>query len=52
VALWQQMRLSVELGFAADEMLQEESQMSADMVFARVAWLLRDDVQVGGASPD
>ncbi|MDH7970945.1 TetR/AcrR family transcriptional regulator [Sphingomonas sp. AR_OL41] len=43
-ALWQQLRLSVELGFAADEMLQEETRVSPDFVFAQVARLLRDDI--------
>lgn len=45
-ALWQQLRLSVELGFAADEMLQEETRVSPDAVFNRVARLLRDDVEI------
>lgn len=45
-ALWQQLRLSVELGFAADEMLQEETRVSPDAVFSRVARLLRDDVEI------
>lgn len=45
-ALWQQLRLSVELGFAADEMLQEETRVSPDAVFNRVARLLRDDLEI------
>jgi hypothetical protein len=42
--LWQRLRLSVELGFAADEMLNEETRVSADMVFRNVAHLLRGDL--------
>lgn len=41
--LWQQLRLSVELGFAADEMLQEETRVSPNLIFARVARILRND---------
>ena len=41
--LWQELRLSVELGFAADEMLQEETRVSPDTVFSRVARILRGD---------
>jgi AcrR family transcriptional regulator len=41
--LWQELRLSVELGFAADEMLQEETRVSPDTVFGRVARILRGD---------
>ena len=41
-ALWQQVRLSVELGFAADQMLQEETRVSAELVFSSVARILRD----------
>lgn len=39
--LWPQLRLAVELGFAADEMLYEEDRVSADMVLAEVAVMLR-----------
>ena len=42
--LWQRLRLSVELGFAADEMLNEETRVSADMVFRNLAHLLRGDL--------
>ncbi len=49
-ALWQQLRLSVELGFAADEMLQEETRVSPDFVFSQVARVLRDEVELGGAA--
>jgi AcrR family transcriptional regulator len=49
-ALWQQLRLSVELGFAADEMLQEETRVSPDFVFSQVARLLRDEIELGGAA--
>lgn len=45
-ALWQEVRLSVELGFAADEMLQEETRVSADAVFSRVARILQADSAV------
>jgi AcrR family transcriptional regulator len=41
--LWQEVRLSVELGFAADEMLQEETRVSPDAVFSKVARILRND---------
>ncbi|MDO9362003.1 MAG: TetR/AcrR family transcriptional regulator, partial [Sphingopyxis sp.] len=39
--LWPQLRLAVELGFAADEMLYEENRVSADEVLAEVAAMLR-----------
>lgn len=39
--LWPQLRLAVELGFAADEMLYEEDRVSADSVLAEVARMLR-----------
>jgi AcrR family transcriptional regulator len=42
--LWQLLRLSVELGFAADEMLQEETRVSADMVLERVTRLLMEQL--------
>lgn len=40
-ALWQRLRLSVELGFAADEMLHEETRIPPAAVFQMVAALLR-----------
>lgn len=40
-ALWSRLRLAVELGFAADEMLYEEDRVSADAVLAEVAAMLR-----------
>ncbi|WP_447758695.1 TetR/AcrR family transcriptional regulator [Sphingopyxis fribergensis] len=40
-ALWSRLRLAVELGFAADEMLYEEDRVSADVVLAEVAAMLR-----------
>ena len=40
-ALWQRLRLTVELGFAADEMLYEETRMSSDAVFRLTARMLR-----------
>lgn len=40
-ALWQRLRLGVELGFAADEMLYEETRVSAELVFVSVAQMLR-----------
>lgn len=43
--LWQMLRLSVELGFAADEMLQEEDRVDADFALAHVAALLRHDLE-------
>lgn len=42
--LWQQMRLSVELGFAADEMLQEETRLAPEPTMRHVAMLLRADL--------
>lgn len=39
--LWSRLRLAVELGFAADEMLYEEDRVSGDAVFAGVASMLR-----------
>ena len=39
--LWPQLRLAVELGFAADEMLYEEDRVSADEVLTEVASMLR-----------
>jgi AcrR family transcriptional regulator len=38
--LWQRLRLAVEIGFAADEMLAEEDLVPADSVHADVAGLL------------
>lgn len=42
--LWQRLRLSVELGFAADEMLQEETRLSPELTIRHVAALLRADL--------
>ena len=39
--LWQRVRLSVELGFAADEMLHEETRVSPAMILHQTATLLR-----------
>lgn len=39
--LWQRLRLTVELGFAADEMLYEETRISTDAVFRLTARMLR-----------
>lgn len=39
--LWSRLRLAVELGFAADEMLYEEDRVSAATVRAEVAAMLR-----------
>lgn len=39
--LWSRLRLAVELGFAADEMLYEEDRISADAGLADVAGMLR-----------
>ena len=41
--LWQELRLTVELGFAADEMLYEETRVSADIAFRLTARMLRGD---------
>lgn len=40
-ALWLRLRLAVEIGFAADEMLYEEDRVSADEVLTDVAVMLR-----------
>ena len=42
--LWQRLRLSVELGFAADTMLQEETRIAPDLAIRHVASLLRGDL--------
>jgi AcrR family transcriptional regulator len=42
--LWQRLRISVELGFAADEMTQEEDRVDRAFALAHVARLLRADV--------
>lgn len=39
--LWQRLRLAVELGFAADEMLYEEDRAAAQTVLSDVARMLR-----------
>jgi len=39
--LWSRLRLAVELGFAADEMLYEEDRVSAEMILSQVAATLR-----------
>jgi len=40
-ALWRRLRIAVELGFAADEMLHEETRLSSDVVLEHVARLLQ-----------
>ncbi len=42
--LWQRLRLSVELGFATDEMLYEEPRIPADAMFRHAARLLKGDL--------
>lgn len=42
--LWQRMRLSVEMGFAVDEMLQEETRIPPEAAFAHAARMLRGDL--------
>ena len=42
VALWRQLRLSVEIGFAVIEMLHEETMVASDDVVARLAAMLAD----------
>lgn len=42
--LWRRLRLAVELGFAADEMLHEETRIPPDEVFRHVAQMLRGDL--------
>ncbi len=43
-ALWQRLRLSVEIGFSVDEMLYEEPRISADVAFRAAAAMLRGDL--------
>lgn len=45
--LWQHLRLSVEMGFAVDQMLCEESRLRPDETFERAARLLRGDLPAG-----
>ena len=42
--LWQRLRVSVEFGFATDEMLLEENRIPPDDVFRHAARLLRGDL--------
>ena len=42
--LWRRLRLSVEIGFAIDEMLQEETGLSADETFRYAAKLMQADL--------
>lgn len=42
--LWRRLRLSVEMGFAVDEMLTEETRISADSAFRYAADTLRGDL--------
>jgi len=44
--LWQRLRLGVEMGFAADEMLYEETRVSGEMVLRSVAEMLRVQMAV------
>jgi len=43
--LWRRVRISVELGFAIDEMLTEESLVPADVIFREAARILRHSVR-------
>lgn len=42
---WRRLRLAVEIGFAADEMLYEEDRVAADAVLADAARLLKSSLQ-------
>lgn len=42
-ALWRRLRVTVEMGFAIDSMLQEETSLTSDQVFGYVARVLRAD---------
>ena len=42
--LWRRLRISVEVGFAIDKMLQEEERVSADMAFRNAAQMLQSDL--------
>lgn len=42
--LWQRLRVSVEMGFAIDEMLNEETRIPPDAAIAHVARMLRGDL--------
>lgn len=48
--LWQRLRLSVEMGFAVDEMLTEETDISPDDAFRYAAHTLRGDLPVTPAA--
>jgi AcrR family transcriptional regulator len=43
--LWQRLRLSVEFGFAADEMLLEETRIPPEKAFEHAARMLRGDLE-------
>ena len=43
--LWRRLRISVEIGFAVDEMLQEEERVSADLAFRNAARMLQADLE-------
>ena len=50
--LWARLRVAVELGFAADEMLYEEGRVSADFVRASVTALLKSALlDLAGPAP-
>lgn len=42
--LWRRLRISVEVGFAIDEMLQEEDRVDADVAFRNVVRMLQVDL--------
>jgi AcrR family transcriptional regulator len=50
-ALWQELRLRVELGFAVDEMLYEETRISDDTTFRLTARLLRTPLLATQTAP-
>ncbi|NIJ39114.1 AcrR family transcriptional regulator [Sphingopyxis panaciterrae] len=43
--LWGRLRLAVELGFAADEMLYEEDRVAPDAIFGAVAGMLKTAIR-------
>jgi hypothetical protein len=44
--LWRKLRLSVEFGYAVDEMLHEEDRIARDALFAEAARMLRHSLEL------
>ena len=50
-ALWRRLRVTVEMGFAVDAMLQEESSLTSDQIFRYVARVLRTNADASFSEP-